>query len=407
MKFIITYLNNHFARCLLVSVLVGIALSFVMGEQVVILKPLGTVFTRLLVMVVPVLVFFSIASSFASIGDVSKLKRWASKIIGWFVLSMLIASIIGITMGLIFKPGLGIELTSSDFKFTEVTVDMFIEWLPKNFLGAIAEGNIIQIVFLAIFVGIAVVTMPDGKHKSFLTETLDSGQALVLTIVKGIMYYAPIGIAALMATSIGELKGSFVTQMANFLMAYTIAFVVQVILVYFVLLYTVGKINPFSFTKRLLPALITAFTTTSSAATLPVNIKCLKDMGVDEEMTNFGLPLGVTFNMDSMGIEVPLYIMLGMYAIGLSPSIGELFLFAIMGVIFSVGCAGVPGGGLAIATILVSAFGLPTEVVAWIAAIFVYLDVTGTPMNIWGDAVCTAIVASKENKIDWNKMNHY
>ncbi len=399
------YINKHFALCLLMAVVVGIILSFVMGESVVLLKPLGTIFTRLLVMVVPVLVFFSIASSFANIGDAKKMKSWASKIIGWFVFSMLIATFLGIAMGLIFKPGLGIELHSMDIKVTEITVDMFIEWLPKNFLGCIAEGNTIQIVFLSIFVGIAVVMMPDGKSKSFLTDILSSGEDLVLQIVKGIMYYAPIGVAALMATSIGELKGAFVTQMGSFLAAYSIAFVLQVIIMYFILLYVVGKINPFRFTRKLLPALITAFTTTSSAATLPMNLRCVKEMGVDKEMADFGLPLGVTFNMDSMGIEIPLYIMLGMFAVGTSPTIGQLFLFVIMGIAFSVGCAGVPGGGLAIAVILVNAFGLPTDVVAWIAAVFFYLDITGTPMNIWGDAVCTAIVASKEGKIDWDKMN--
>lgn len=405
MNRIFSYMNSHFAVCLLGAAVVGVIVSFALGDQAVVLKPLGTIFTRLLGMIVPVLVFFSIASSFANIGDATRMKSWGSKIIGWFIISMLIGTFLGIATGLFFKPGLGIELQSAEFKVTEITVDMFIDWLPKNFLGCLAEGNTIQIVFLAIFVGIAVVLMPDGRSKTFLVDCLTSGQDLILQIVKGIMYYAPIGVAALMATSIGSLKGAFVEQMASFLAAYSIAFVLQVIIVYFIMLYVIGKINPFKFTRKIFPALITAFATTSSAGALPVNLRCVKETGVDKEMTDFGLPLGVTFNMDSMAIEIPLYIMLGMYAIGVEPTIGQLFLFVIMGIAFSVGCAGVPGGGLAIAVILVNAFGLPTEVVAWIAAIFFYLDVTGTPMNIWGDAVCTAIVASREGKIDWDKMN--
>ena len=405
MSAVFSYMNRHFALCLLGAAVVGSILSLLLGEQAVVLKPLGTIFTRLLGMVVPVLVFFSIASSFATIGDAKRMKSWGGKIIGWFVISMLIGTFLGITMGLIFKPGLGIELQSADFKVTEITVDMFIAWLPENFLGCLAEGNTIQIVFLSIFVGIAVVLMPDGTSKTFLVDCLTAGQELILQIVKGIMYYAPIGVAALMAVSVSSLKGSFITQMGSFLMAYNIAFILQVIIVYFVMLYAIGKINPFKFTRKILPALITAFATTSSAGSLPVNLRCVKETGVDKEMTDFGLPLGVTFNMDSMAIEIPLYIMLGMYAVGTSPTIGQLFLFVIMGIAFSIGCAGVPGGGLAIAVILVNAFGLPTEVVAWIAAIFFYLDVTGTPMNIWGDAVCTAIVASREGKIDWEKMN--
>lgn len=402
---IFSYMNRHFALCLLGAAAAGVVLSFVLGDQAVVLQPLGTIFTRLLGMIVPVLVFFSIASSFANIGDATRMKSWGSKIIGWFIISMLIGTFLGIAAGLFFKPGLGIELQAAEFKATEITVNMFIEWLPKNFLGCLAEGNTIQIVFLAVFVGIAVVLMPDGKSKNFLVTCLTAGQDLILQIVKGIMYYAPIGVAALMATSISGLKGSFVAQMTSFIAAYSIAFVLQVIVVYFVMLYIVGKINPFKFTRKIFPALITAFVTTSSAGTLPVNLRCVKEAGIDKEMADFGLPLGVTFNMDSMAIEIPLYIMLGMYAVHTEPTVIQLFLFVIMGIAFSVGCAGVPGGGLAIAVILVNAFGLPTEVVAWIAAIFFYLDVTGTPMNIWGDAVCTAIVASREGKIDWDKMN--
>ena len=163
MSGVFRWINQHFAISLLAGVIVGIILSFVMGDSVVVLKPLGKIFTRLLVMVVPVLVFFSIASSFANIGDAKRMKSWASKIIGWFILSMLISTFLGIAMGLIFKPGLGIELQTADFKVTEITADMFIEWLPKTFLGCIAEGNTIQIVFLSIFVGVAVVMMQEGK----------------------------------------------------------------------------------------------------------------------------------------------------------------------------------------------------------------------------------------------------
>jgi Na+/H+-dicarboxylate symporter len=121
---------------------------------------------------------------------------------------------------------------------------------------------------------------------------------------------------------------------------------------------------------------------------------------VSDELSNFGIPLGVTFNMDSMAIEIPLYIMLGMYAIGTNPNIVDLFQFVLLGVLFSIGCAGVPGGGLAIATILIQAFNLPTQIVAWIAAIFAYLDVTGTAINVWGDMVCTTIVAKTEGLLE-------
>ncbi len=405
MKDVLKKLFKNFAVLLLISAILGIIVGIVAGEKASVLSPFGTIFTRLLGMVVPVLVFFSISSSFANIGDAKKLTRWAGKVIGFFLLTTFIGTLIGIACGLIFKPGQGLTIPDAEYEVTTITAQMFIDWLPSNAVGCLAEGNTIQIVFLSIFVGLATVFMPDGKSKETLVNLLNAGQDLCLQIIKGIMYYAPIGIFALMAASISSLQGSFLGEMANFLLAVTIGFAVHIVLCYFGMIKFIAKLNPIRFTKKLFPALITAFSTTSSAGTMPVTLQCTKDIGVDDEVADFGIPLGVTFNMDSMAVEIPLYIMLGMYAVGTAPNVGQLVLFALMGVAFSIGCAGVPGGGLAIAVILVNAFGLPVEVVGWIAAVFFYLDVTGTTMNIWGDAVCTTIVAKSEGLFDENKFN--
>lgn len=403
---ILKKMNERFALVLFLSALIGLVLGLIFDKNIEFLKPLGTVFTRLLGMIVPVLVLFSISSSFANIGDVRKLTKWASKVIGWFLLTTVVGTIIGIAVGLIFKPGMGIGLPKgSNYEVTKISADMFIDWLPKNAVGAIAEGNTIQIVFIAIFVGIATVCMPTGKSKDFITGLLNGFQDLVLKIVQGIMYYAPIGITCLMATSVSSLKGSLLQEMGSFLVAVTVGFVLHILICYFGAVTFFAKLNPFRFTRKLFPALITAFTTTSSAGTMPVTLKCTKDVGCDDEIADFGIPLGVTFNMDSMAVEIPLYIMLGMYAIGEMPTVAQLFMFAIMGIAFSVGCAGVPGGGIAIAVILINAFNLPVEVVGWIAAVFFYLDITGTTMNIWGDAVCTTIVAKSEGMFSEEKFN--
>lgn len=397
--------SEHFAMCLLIAAVLGLICGFLIGDTLSFIKPLGTLFTRLLLMLVPGLVFFSIASSFANIGDVSRLSKWAGRVIGFFVMTTAIGTFIGIAMGLIFKPGVGLTLPNAEYEVTKISADMFLEWIPNNAFEALAQGNIIQIVFLAIFVGCAVILMKNESRKGKISEFLNCGQELFLTIVKGVMYYAPIGVFALMCTSVADLKGSLLKEMTNFLGAVTLGFVIHIAICYFLIFFLMTKLNPFRFTRKVAPALITALSTCSSAGTLPFTLKCTKDCGVDDELADFGVPLGVTFNMDSMAVEIPLYIMLGMYAVGMTPNIGDLVLFAVMGIAFSVGCAGVPGGGLAIAVILVNAFGLPVEVVGWIAAVFVYLDVTGTAMNIWGDSVCSTIVASRVGLLDREKFN--
>lgn len=398
-------IREHFALTLLISVIIGLILGMILGDGASVIAPFGTIFTRLLKMVVPVLVLFSISSAFANIADAKKLARFGGKTIGWFIITTTVASVIGIVTGLIFKPGEGLSIPGEAVEAVSVSVDDYIAWLPENFLGCIADGNTIQIVFLAIFIGIAVVSMKNNEQKNSAKNFLNTGMDLVLTLIQGIMYYAPIGIAALTANSIASLKGALISEMTSFLAAYSIAFVLQIVLCYFILLAVVGKVNPFRFTKKLFPALITAFTSTSSAATLPLTLECTKGMGVKDEIADFGIPLGCTFNMDSMGLEIPLYIMLGMYSVGQEPSFGNLIMFVLFGIAFSVGCAGVPGGGLAIAVILINAFGLPTEVVALISAVFFYLDCTGTAMNIWGDAACSVIVARSEGAFDDEKFN--
>lgn len=312
MKKIIQWINSHFSLTLLVSVIIGVVLGIVLGDSASVLKPFGTIFTRLLVMMVPVLVLFSISSSFANIGDAKKLSRWGGKVILWFLFTTTIAIILGIICGEIFKPGVGASIAGYEaVEAVGVTVDDYIAWLPANFLGCIAEGNTVQIVFLAMFIGIAVVTMKDtDETKSAVTRFLNHGMDLTLKIIQGIMYYAPIGIIGLTASGVSSMKNSFLETMGSFLIAFTIAWAAQIIICYFGMLSVIGKVNPFKFTKKMFPALITAFTTTSSSGTLPMTLKCTKDLGVDDEIADFGIPLGVTFNMDSMGILIPLYIFL-------------------------------------------------------------------------------------------------
>jgi len=399
--------GSRFALWLLAASALGGIVGYIVGEPINVIKPLGDLFYRLLFMIVPILVFFSLCSSFAQVGDIRQLSKWAGKIVGWFVITTLIGSVIGIIVGLIWRPGAGLVIKglTETPKVAEFSAATFLEWIPQNGIGAIAEGNIIQIVIFAIIIGIAVSLLPEGKHKQILQDLIVAGTDLFITVAGCVLYYAPIGVFALMATSVAAFRGALLVEMANFLTAYTAGYIFHVVFVYGLLFWVMTRLNPLQLFRKALPALLTAFTTCSSAATLPVTLRCTEDMGVPDELKNFGIPLGMTFNMDSMAIEIPLYIMLGMFAINMQPTIAELIQFLFLGLAFSIGCAGVPGGGIAIAVILVKTFNLPEDVVAWIAAVFAYLDITGTPMNVWGDMVCTTIVAKREGLLDMEKFN--
>jgi len=398
--------GSRFALWLLLASISGGIAGYAVGEPINVIKPLGDLFYRLLFMIVPILVFFSLCSSFAQVGDVRQLSKWAGKVVMWFVVTTSIGSVIGIIVGLIWKPGAGLVIKGlTEIPTVKISTSTFIDWIPQNGIGAIAEGNIIQIVVFAIIVGIAISMLPEGNYKKILQDLVGAGTSLFVTVAGCVLYYAPIGVFALMACSIATFRGALVKEMASFLTAYTVGYAFHVLFVYFLIFWIMTRLNPLKFFKKAFPALLTAFTTCSSAATLPVSLRCTEEMGIHEELRNFSIPLGMTFNMDSMAIEIPLFIMLGMFAINIQPSFAELIQFLFLGLAFSVGCAGVPGGGLAIAAILVKAFNLPDEVVAWIAAVFAYLDVTGTTMNVWGDMVCTVIVGKNEGLMDIEKFN--
>lgn len=397
--------SYRFPIFLLAATVLGAIFGGVLPDYVKYVSPLGDIFTRLLFMIVPALVFFSIASSFANIGSVKKLGKWGGKIIGGFLVTTTIATVIGLIVGLFMKPGKGLTIEQTDLEEASISSNTFISWIPENAFGALSSGDIIQIVILAMIIGMAVVVMSAGTEKDFLGKLLNSGQALFITITKYIMYVAPFGIFALIAGSVSAFKGSLLSEMASFLSAFTIAFIIQVVLVYFLLFWIVTRLNPFKLTANMLPAIFTAFGTVSSAGTMPVTLTSVKKAGVKDEIAEFGIPLGVTFNMDSMGLQIPMYVMLGMYALDMSPTPMQLVQFVLLGIVFSIGTAGVPGGGLAVATILVGAFNLPIDIVGWIAAVFVYLDLTGTVMNIYGDSVVTTAVAKSEGQLDLEKYN--
>ena len=183
--------NLYFPLIVLAATVFGAIYGIFFGDYASVVEPLGTIFTRLLFMLVPGLIFFSLASSLANIGSIALLGRTGGKVIGWFLLTTLIGALIGITFGLIFKPGQGLKVTDdADIEKAEFSLDTFINWIPDNAFGALTSGEIIQIVILSIIVGMAVILIKEGKEKELITNLLGAGQTLFITITKYVMYYA-------------------------------------------------------------------------------------------------------------------------------------------------------------------------------------------------------------------------
>jgi len=324
----------------------------------------------------------------------------------WAVFAVLSASI-GYTLATILKPGVGLQLTPKEpIQAKPMSpVDIVMNFIPSNLVKHFLELNTMALIIAAILTGMALVAMRSTapREYEFLKNLLGSLLALIYKFIDLVLWYAPIGIFALMANlagTVGTLGLASVGKMVATLWAACITMLFVVHPLYMVL---VLRINPIQYWRKIYPAMITAFTTTSSSATLPVTMRVTKTLGVPSDVADLILPLAATINMQGVSAEMPIYAVLvaQMYNIPLDPASTAVALM--MGVFGAAAAAGVPGGGAIIAAATMTALGFPLEPVAWIFAVYPAIDVISTMLNVTGDPLGIITVSKlvlKEFNID-------
>lgn len=365
------------------------------------------IFLRLLKMLVAPLVLFSIMSGVTSIGDPRDLGRIGVKTFAYYMVTSMLAIFTGLALVNLLQPGIGAQLQLSD-DVRELPgeagslLDILIRMVPSNIFDALARMDMLQIIFFALVAGV-VITLIAGEHKERLRGIIESGFVLMTAMASMVLSLLPIAVVALLfrvvaRTDLTDLRSLF-WYMVMIVLGLLFHFFITLPVLYFL----ITKRNPIKWAAAISPALMTAFSTSSSSATLPATIKAVEQRGgVSNRVSSFVLPLGSTVNMDGTALyECAGAIFLAQFystSMGFELTFGMQMIVVITALLASVGAAGIPSAGLVMMTIILEALQLPAEGALLLLAVDRPLDMMRTATNVWSDSVGAAIVATLEGE---------
>ena len=394
-------LASQMGIALILGLLVGIIWQS-MGWNPQFFKPFGDIFIRLIRMIVIPLVVSSLIAGAAGMGDLKKLGRVASKILIYYVATTAIAVTLGLILSNIFTPGIGItldtgkELASRTREYPGF-VSVILNLIPMNPFGAFAEGKLLQIIIFSLFFGFALSAV--GERGKPIVHFFDVCMEVMIKITRVVMYYAPIGVFALIAFTVGKHGLQILLPLAKLVVVAYVAIILHILLVYTPAIKFLAKMEVKKFFKCMREPLIVAFSTCSSNATLPVNLRAVTSMGVPKSTASFTIPLGTTINMDGAAIYISLASLFVAQVYGISLSFGEQITILLMGLLSSIGAVGVPAYILVVFTMIFTQVGLPVEGIALIAGVDRIIDMGRTSLNVLGDATGACVVSAMEGEL--------
>ena len=392
---------------IIIGMLAGIAVGFIFMKiggtfTTDYLKPFGTIYINLLkFMVVPV-VLFSIMSGVISLNDLKKVGSVGIKTFIYYICTTALAVVIGLVVVNCFKgffPVLDSSVTSGlKYEATEAPkiMDVIVNIFPDNLLKPMVDTNMLPVIVIAIFFGAGVLAA--GEKGKMIANIVDSMNEVVMKVLMMIIKLTPIGVFCLMADVVAVNGAKVVGSLALVVgVAYT-GYILQLVIVYSLSAKFLAGMSPIKFFKGMAAAMLTAFTTTSSNATLPVNIECCNDMGAEPEISSFVLPLGATINMDGTAIYQAVATVFIACCYGVDLTIGQMAMVVVTATLASIGTAGVSGAGMIMLSMVLLQVGLPVEGIAIIAGVDKLFDMGRTTLNITGDATCVMWLSKVERR---------
>ncbi len=358
---------------------------------------LGDLFLRLLKMIIIPLIFTSLVSGIASLGDLRSVGRVGVRTVAYYTLSTTLAITVGLVLVNIIKPGVHLDLAASTtlpegFSTATSTLPEFLlRMVPDNIVSAMAAGDVLPVIVFALLFGIFLTRLNgpnvDSVHR-VVDGVLEIIQALTLAIVK----LAPVGIFALLAREVARSGPGIIWDLRYYFATVGLGLLIHGLITLPAVLLLIGRRKPVAYGRAMAPALATAFSTASSSATLPLSMECSEEAGNRRGVTSFVLPLGATVNMDGTALyeAVAALTIAQMYGVELGLAQQALVLFTAL--LASVGAAGIPMAGLVMLVVVLQAVGLPLEGIGTIIAVDRVLDMMRTTTNVWSDLVGTAVV---------------
>lgn len=402
---------------LILGIVVGVVANKLGGAAIftAYVKPFGTAFIRLISMIVVPLVFASLLVGTASLNDIRKLGRIGGKTIAFYLCTTAIAIIIGLLAANIFKPGAGLtkdtqeQLLANYANEAASKIDTalqkpslgqtLIDIIPLNPMRSLSSGDMLQIIFFALMLGIALTMIP-ADRASPVIKLFEGINDAMIKMVHIIMEFAPYGVFALIASIISEFGLGILGPLAKYSIIVLAGLLLHVIITYSAMIKIFTKIKLKDFFKAIRPAQLIAFSSSSSSATLPVTMECVEEnVGVSNEISSFVLPLGATINMDGTALYQGVAAVFIAQVFGMDLNITQQLTIVLTATLASIGAAGVPGVGMITLTMVLKAIGVPLEGIALILGVDRILDMCRTIVNITGDAACATVVASTEGQL--------
>lgn len=370
---------------------------------------IGQGFIRLMKMLVVPLVFCSLVTGSSSIGDTKTLGKVGGKTIVFYLCTTALAVTVAISVALLIRPGIGLDMSSiagSEVTVAESTsaVDTILNIIPENPFASLAQGTMLQVILFALLMGILLAKMKERGSviANFLTQAND----LMMEMTNLVMKFAPIGVFCMIARTFANLGFDAFVPLLKYMGSVTTGLAVQLCIVYMLLLFIFTRLNPLRFLKKFFPVIAFAFSTSTSNATIPLNIETLEDkIGVDRRVSSFTIPLGATVNMDGTSIMQGAAVVFAAQAYGIDLGISGYLTVIATATLASIGTAGIPSVGLVTLSMVFASVGIPVEAIALIMGVDRILDMMRTAVNITGDAVVTTIVAHQNKSLDKNVFN--
>ena len=367
----------------------------------------GNLFIKLMSMLVVPLVFCSIIVGVTSISDIKKIGSIGGRAILIYLLTTALAVSIALLIAGIIEPGIGLNMTGladPSNVTTNVTVtNTILDMIPDNPLNSLANGDMLPLIIFGVVVGFILAKL--REETATINKLFTEGNTVMMEMTNIVMKFAPIGVFCLIAKTFATLGMDGLMPLSKYVACVLLALAVQAFIVYPTLLVIFTRLNPIKFFKKFFSVMLFAFSSSSSNATIPLNLEKLSEMGVSKEVSSFTIPLGATINMDGTAIMQGVVVMFAAQAYGIDLGLSALITVIFTAVMASIGTAGVPSVGLVTLNMVFASVGLPTDAIGIIMGIDHILDMIRSAVNVTGDAICTIIVSFKNKSVDLDVFN--
>jgi len=385
---------------IILGIVLGFLAGWVFGDAITFVDPLGQLFIKLLKMIIVPLIIASVIMGVANIGDVRRLGRLGGKTILYYLSTTAIAVVIGIIMVNVMKPGVGVNLALQQTPEAQPPslMNTLLSIVPANPFQAIVNMDMLPIIFFSLLVGVVLTTVKEKAEP--MVRFFDSLNAVMMRMTQWIMKLAPYGVFALMAVIVAETGWEVILDLTKYMATVLLGLFIHGLLVLPLILWLFGKGRPLQFARDMSTALATAFSTSSSSATLPVTMESIEqNAGVDNTVSSFVLPLGATINMDGTALYEAVAAIFIAQAYGIDLTLGQQLLIIITATLAAIGAAGIPSAGLITMIIVLKQVNLPLEGIGLITAVDRILDMVRTTVNVWGDSVGARVIAHTEGGV--------